>query len=333
MAVTAPDPQVRRHLLRRLAGLSAGGWVAACRRPDDAALAATPASTTAGTTNAASSGPGASGAAMPGVSPGAPAADGFALFDATAYADKPDLSSFGLRWMPNLTAHRFWPDRKVDDGLPDEALTRAVGAEVVRHGGPVVIDIEHWDLQGSTRSVTRSIGKYVQTLQWLRSAGPMTIGLYGLMPLRDYWRAIQAPDSPAYRSWQKENDALVPILPLIDFHAPSLYAFYDDYEGWRRFAAANIREARRFGKVVYPFLWPQYHEASKARSLDPIEPGFWKLQLQTVREHADGAIVWGGWDINLNVALPWTDEMPWWRETRTFLKTAGLAPAVPTAVK
>lgn len=326
-------PTTRRRTLRRLAGLGAGGWVAGCRPPDDTARAATLAE---GARTAVPPAPGPDVMRItqaPPVAAPAATARAFTLFDATAYERKPDLSVFGVRPMPNLTAHRFWVDAKVDDGLPDEKLTREVGAEIVRRGTPVVIDIEHWELQGSQREVSRSIAKYVRTLQWLRSAGPMTIGMYGLMPLRDYWRALQAPDSPAYRAWQKENDALAPIAELLDFQAPSLYTFFDDRDGWVRFATENLREARRFGKPIYPFLWPQYHESSKIRGLEPIEPDYWRRQLQLVREHADGAIVWGGWDIGQNAPMTWTDDMPWWRETQAFLKTVDTTPGGLSAPK
>ena len=41
---------------------------------------------------------------------------------------------------------------------------------------------------------------------------------------------------------------------------PSLYTVYDDQGHWLRFAEANMVEARRYGKPVIPFIWPQIQQ-------------------------------------------------------------------------
>lgn len=35
---------------------------------------------------------------------------------------------------------------------------------------------------------------------------------------------------------------------------------------------------------------------------------YWRLQLETVRQHADGIVIWGGW--NGNGPARWDNAMP-----------------------
>src|SRR5262249_4133499 len=103
---------------------------------------------------------------------------------------------------------------------------------------------------------------------------------------------------------------------------PSLYTYYPDQAGWVAYAKANLSEARRLapGKPVYCFLWPQYHDSSTlAYQFLPVD--YWKLQLQTCRQYADGIVILGcvGKDGKMNGWLTWDDNAPWWQATIQFV--------------
>jgi hypothetical protein len=45
-----------------------------------------------------------------------------------------------------------------------------------------------------------------------------------------------------------------------------------------------------------------------------ISPEFWRAQLNFCYKHADGIVIWGGWQ------QEWDNDAPWWLETKKFLK-------------
>jgi hypothetical protein len=162
------------------------------------------------------------------------------------------------------------------------------------------------------------VNKYLTLLSRVRQVGFQgPIGYYGVAPIRDYWRATALPDSQPYRAWQSENDQLQPLADAVDVLFPSIYTFYDDQDGWTRYAIANLSEARRLarGKPVYAFLWPQFHESNKTLGGKLIPGKFWASQLQTVAQYADGVVIWGGWKVM------WDEQADWWQATRQFLQS------------
>jgi hypothetical protein len=106
---------------------------------------------------------------------------------------------------------------------------------------------------------------------------------------------------------------------------PSLYTAKPDQEGWVKVAIENIKEARRLGngKPVYVFLWPLY-DANPATERNMVHTyigsEFWTLQLETVKAHADGAIIWGGWDFERGRRAQWINSTQWWQDTKKFLQ-------------
>jgi hypothetical protein len=59
---------------------------------------------------------------------------------------------------------------------------------------------------------------------------------------------------------------------------------------------------------------PGFHESNKILGSKPIPPAFWTLQLDTIKQYADGVIIWGGWQVN------WNENAPWWVATKVFLQ-------------
>lgn len=283
------------------------------------------------------------GAAMAGVglseSPGpvaptvsASARKPFVVFDATLYKDKPSLGYLSVRPLPILYEHRFWPAVSSKDPLPSESQVRLLAGEQRGSPQPVVIDIERWPLKGDEAAVQATVRQFVSVLSWFKGAAPeIRVGLYGTIPVPDYWRAIRDPGSTDYHAWQRDNDRLGAIVSQVDALFPSIYTFYPDRRGWVTYAIAQIREARRNanGKPVYAFLMPLYHESNRLLGGHRLDADYWELELETVYDHADGVVIWGGWGDK--GPEPWDEAAPWWQATKRFLASIAPTSLAPSA--
>lgn len=249
----------------------------------------------------------------------------FAVFDATLYAEKPDLSVFGIQPITIVYAGTFGGDwHKQSDRLPDKEAVQRVASDAKGRSSLAVIDIEHWALKGSSQVVKANLQKYMIVLGWFKTSAPgLSVGYYGIPPLRDYWRAIKDHATQDYRSWVKENDAIAALTSAVDNLYPSLYTLYPDQDGWKKYAIAQIEEARRVGngKPVYVFLWPQYHDSNRLLGSRYLAEDYWQLELETAKRFADGIVIWGGWDLKSNRPAKWDDNARWWKVTKDFMKT------------
>lgn len=257
----------------------------------------------------------------------------FLVFDGTLYSNKPDLSVYGIRPITLAYAGNFGLDwYKQTNRLPDFQAVQAVAREAQQNGHGVVLDIEHWPLNGSPDVVRDSLRKYMTVLDWFRAAAPgLSVGYYGAPPVREYWRAMEDTSSQERRSWTEENDQLRSLAGAVDVLFPSLYTFYPDQAGWKKYAIAQIEEARRYGngKSVYVFLWPQYHESNRILGGRFLPEDYWLLELETAKKYADGIVIWGGWGRD-NRPTKWDENAPWWNVTKEFMKSIGQShPSAP----
>ena len=259
------------------------------------------------------------------------------VFDGMAYSNKPNLSAYGIRPITMAYAGKFGPDwNKHADRLPDLPAVQAVAREAQQKGHVVVVDIEHWPLDGSPDLVRDSLTKYMTVLDWFRKAAPgLSVGYYGAPPIRDYWRAITNTSSRERQSWMAENDQLRSLAGAVDVFFPSLYTFYPDQSGWKKYAIAQIEEARRYasGKPVYVFLWPQYHDSNLTLGGRYLPTDYWLLELETAKEYADGMVIWGGWGSD-NRPAKWDENAAWWKVTKEFMKSRDQSPpTAPTSLR
>ena len=227
----------------------------------------------------------------------------------------------GLGHLPRVRiiyAAGIWAGGQDPGELPDReqfmALVRAKAAAIT------VLDIEQWETdlrRGDAAEVAGAIERLVTIIGWAKEAAPRSqIGLYGELPVRDYWVTRNDPGSEKYLAWQGANDFLGPLAAAVDVVFPSIYTFYaDDEANWVKYAEANLAEARRYGKPVMPFVWPRYHDSNAALKGQGIPGGFWRLQLETLAGE-DGTLIW---DIP-NAVESFTADSPWVAETRSFLE-------------
>jgi len=247
-------------------------------------------------------------------------ANSFVVLDATLYKNKPNLSLSGIKPANVFYVARFWDDwsKAPKDKLPDEKLVRKLAREARAKNSLLIVDIEHWPLSGDDKTIADSISKYSTVMQWIRNEEPeLKTGYFGILPVANYSIYRKTVDSSDYKQWQIQNDRLKPLARVVDVIFPYTYTYYPDQEAWVQFAIKNIKEARRYGKPVYVFLWPQYTEQNKKLSGQYVAPDYWKLQLETVRQYADGVVIWGGWGDNGPVS--WDENAPWWQVTKEFL--------------
>lgn len=243
-------------------------------------------------------------------------ASSFTIFDALIYGKKPDI---GLTPM-KIEGGGFWKGQ--DRSKPDREACQKTARAAAGRFSHFVINIEHWKVninQDPKAEVEESIDKLVQVIEWMREAAPsLKLGVYAIPPIRDYWTPVR--NLPGARSgWTAANQFLKPIADAADFTAPSLYTFYEEIPGWVKYATANIEEAQKFGKPVYPFLWCRYHNSNKNRKYQFIEGDYWRKQLETVRDRgANGVVLWD-WSGPKNHALDSTQA--WWQETIKFKAT------------
>jgi hypothetical protein len=225
----------------------------------------------------------------------------------------------------------------------------------MKNGQILCFDMESLPLDlrfASDTQVETSMRTLAGVIDQAHDEAPVRVGLYSLMPMRDYWSPVQflkASDPNAipwwknqlakfttqYRAWQATNSRFnfmrdadgqtnnpIGLADKVDLLFPSLYTFYDDAAGWDLYAKGNIDEARRYGKLAYPFLWMQYHN-STPRGWQLLAPEYFAHQVEWCLDNADGVVLWGGYDAS-GKGLPWDENAAWWVATKKVLVERGV---------
>jgi hypothetical protein len=253
----------------------------------------------------------------------------FVVYDGLLYRNKPDLSAYGIRRV-SIIDRGIWPPTDPSQ-TPDPVRVAKVAGTFPDNDTPVVLDFELFPLTGSDATVRESIAKLRGILAAFRQQKPARrYGFYGALPIADYWRAVKLNRSNAkFRSWQADNDRLKSLEADVDVLFPSLYTFYDYPDGWRKYAIAQICEARRISKrPVIVFLWPEFHDSNNRVRERFLAPDFWQMELDLARRYADGIVLWGGYDLQNNHPRDWDETAPWWQVTKLFMRRVpGTRPA------
>jgi hypothetical protein len=250
---------------------------------------------------------------------GANASRSVLVFDGLLYEGKPRSESLGL--LPIKGSGDLWRPNVSHDQV-DKIQVRKLLEPLRDSDGTFYLDIENWPLMGVPASVrAENIAKLTLLVETARSAAPnLRIGFYGILPGITYW-PLQRHDD-AYRDWLRVNRSLQGLAGHVDVAFPSLYTFYDDLEGWKQYARTTIAEARRFGKPVYVFLWPEFHDSNPLLGGQHIPAAFWREELEFCADLADGIVLWGGWKQR------WDEKSAWWHETEEFLRRRNVDMAV-----
>jgi hypothetical protein len=242
----------------------------------------------------------------------APAGRAFLVFDALKDKGKPDAENLGMLPAVGISEASIGlqgNSMAVDSGRLDRRLS---GLRDFR--GLIYIDIEKWPLcDASPETLAVNIQRYIDVAEMAHRIAPATrIGFYSTVPQRQYFPIIRS-DTLSLARWRECNRKLAPIASSVAVVLPSLYTFYNSPDGWEKYAVAMIREARRYGKPVYAFLWPEFFDGTADLAGRPLPAEFWRRELETCRREADGIVIWS------KSGRQWNEKAPWWVETRRFL--------------
>ena len=262
----------------------------------------------------------------------------FIVFDGTLYQKKPDLRAAGLE--PIYIAYEGSLFRERDRALrepgamPDPDLmgkelfaARAAGSRLV------VIDIEVWSVARSDRfpkQVPEAIARFQETVTLARRLAPdLDIGLFSPLPVHSGYERYLPIGSDLQRQMVIDNDKLVGLASMVDAIFPIGYTYSTDRTEWERAIGQSVSEARRLRKdaPVYVFIWPQYADygpVPKELHRQWLPADYWRYQLDTMYESADGVVIWGGWNNEQGGRRKWDDEAAWWQATREFIRDKGL---------
>ncbi len=252
----------------------------------------------------------------------------FVVYDGLLYRNKPDLSALGIERV-SIIDRGIWPP--ADPNMtPDPGRVAKVAGTFPDNDTPVVLDFERFPLTGSDATVHDSVTRLRGILAAFRKQRPQRrYGFYGALPIGDYWRAVRLdPTDAKFKSWQADNDRLNSLEADVDVLLPSLYTFYEDPEGWRNYAIAQICEARRISKrPVIVFLWPEFHDSNHRVRDRFLAPDFWQMELDIARRYADGIVLWGGYDLQNDRPRDWDETAPWWQVTKMFMSRVPGSPS------
>ncbi len=243
----------------------------------------------------------------------------FPLFDQLGYAKKPDLLALG-----------FAPMSIVGGAITLTEEDARNWARTAIKGRALVIDIEPED--GLTDA---NIAKLTQVVDWMHNENPeLKIGFYDGAPIRNYWDPVlyaAHPEIASYRdkynAWEARNAALRAFAAHSDFVTADLYSFYDDQPGWQVYARENLAQAFQYGKPIYAYIWPRFHNGGQHKDFHFLPGDYWRMELDFLKAHGlDGLVLWdwGGFAAPAPNILD--TAQPWYVQTIDFIsKNAALS--------
>ncbi len=248
----------------------------------------------------------------------------FKVYDGTRFRDKPEMTQYGFTPIKVIYQMMLWDKPMSEVGqweLPSKTLVSEWAESASKVNNELaIIDIEHWPTKGTDEEVQQSIQNYSTVYAWFKEAQPgMQFGYYDMVPVKNYW---SYPTDERLQIWQSRNDKLKPLADKVDALFPQLYTFSQDQDAWVNSAKYYLKEAKRISgdKPVYAFLWPQYigKDDSSIHGVY-IDEGFWRTQLETARQYADGVVIWFPYKTEWQEA----SNGPWWEVTKEFLQNLG----------
>ncbi|QSI32794.1 hypothetical protein GNX71_25760 [Variovorax sp. RKNM96] len=242
----------------------------------------------------------------------------FIVTQTMSYKGGVDVSEFGVLRSPIIYEASLLPS-KVSDQMVEGGELKDLIDGVKIGPVPLVIDIERWPLYTNTENErSKNREKLIKVLDSIRAVRPgIKLGYYSLVPARVYFPLIDQTKGVQKQMWKKSNDqALDDFVSHVDAIFPSLYTLYDDQDGWEKYAEQTLQDARRFGKPVYCYLWPQYHSSNQQLRGEYLSAKYWGLELETCYKYADGVVIW-----NHEPEKKWDPNVEWWQQTLKFLKS------------
>ncbi|AEF98862.1 hypothetical protein [Methylomonas methanica] len=248
----------------------------------------------------------------------------FRVYNVGIYNNTPDLSQYNIGEIKIVYPNEIWLDGTDNRFPPSDVIlresVRRVYNKISSDVEYICLDIENWPVVGQPDRVAISKAYYIDIVKRFKQMMPgKKIGLYGVLPIRNYYDAINT-NKPGYHKWIASVESLSEIANEVDVIFPSLYTFTDNRRDWVKYAESNIQAAKRFNKPIIPLIWPQYHQSNRLVGLKYIPADFWRLQLETIAENADGVAIWGGWDVKNKRKQDWNVNAEWWSVVLDFMR-------------
>ncbi|MCQ8105926.1 hypothetical protein NP590_17595 [Methylomonas sp. SURF-2] len=245
------------------------------------------------------------------------------MFIHTGYKHAPDFSKYGFSKSTIIYEQQIYGAKESRDAINKQNLNRISAIVLTESSEFVILDIEHWFKnwgRKSNRQKMEVINRYSNTLYELRATLPgHKFGYYGVVPAWAHWDVIRSEKQ--LKKWESENVLRKSIIESVDVVYPNLYTYHDNPEEWKVWATLILSKAREIakGREIIPFIWPNYHQSSLKykKGSRELPPSYWKMQMEFLKNNADGFVIWNG---ALGSKGNWNDSMPWWVETKDFVR-------------
>jgi hypothetical protein len=234
-------------------------------------------------------------------------------------------SSKGYGWIHGFVGADHRPSQTLTEQSAEDAANANGG-----QGFDLYIDIEdpNFPFDPTNAGFSQTVADFAQVIDWIRckwacmGKSYLKVGIYG-GPLAN----MGDPDDPsAVATWQAANDSMQPLFDRVDYVLTSPYTdagttpatWLKNFEFWNT-------EARRFGKPIYPFVDVNYIE-NYIETQNRLPDDYWQAELNVIRAHADGLVVWGaddahGWD-NGAIGNTSANATHWWDYLQSFYDPA-----------
>jgi hypothetical protein len=240
----------------------------------------------------------------------------YRILQSPAFANMPEPMAPGIETLYLVPQGALYSKK----GALVAKKVKAVALEAQTRNQILVLDVEKWSVDtrfSTTAEIDASLAEMSQIIAMIRKTAPgvklgfWNIGVTGVPQ--------NLNDATAMAKWKQSVDYLVAHLPEQDFQFPGLYTKSSvdiNANEWEASSKAILEQAARYAKPIYPFLYMNDLDTG-----DALPGDYWKMQMSTMRQFADGAVIWGG-------SGSWDPNAPWFQAT-LGVQAETAAPAGP----
>lgn len=224
---------------------------------------------------------------------------------------------YGLMRIKTLTQH-VSPEWVDGSQLPPPQWYDSV-VQKINTAQWVFIDHEQWG-EATQSDRINTAAKFATMYRELKNRRPdVKFAFYAYGIKHDNTKPALNNTSIDYQTWQRQSDDYAEMLSVVDALCPSLYFWYTEADNGTEFTKLRspglfngyLTDARRLldqygakGRPIYPYIWWRKHDNSKN-----LELWIWKDMLNAVLQHANGYILWGGYQQQWNDRELWVHQL------------------------